>query len=442
MSTRVSTPRTRTLIVLVVALIVAGCAPSESAVTERAVPTPPDFACDPDDGGITLTDGFCATVFADEVGAAWHLAVTAAGDLYVAMRPTFQRSPDGRQMTSPGGVTVMRDSDGDGKADVIESVNEVAGTGVALHDGYLYYSSTREVYRVALTDGELLPTGEPELLVEGFPNQGQHASKPMVFDGAGNMYVTVGAPSNACQETMRTPGSSGEDPCSQRELQAGIWRFDDARPGQTHLDGSQYASGIRNALALDWSSQANALFALQHGRDSLHDLWGDLFTLEASAELPAEEMFRVHEGDDFGWPYCYYDSVENAKVLSPEYGGDGSEVGRCGDVAETLVAFPAHWAPNDLILYGGGTFPEHYEGGAFVAFHGSWNRMPFPQQGYNVVFVPLDNGPPAGQYEVFADGFAGMEEISLQQAQHRPTGLAQGPDGSLYISSDFRQGRI
>jgi glucose/arabinose dehydrogenase len=106
-----------------------------------------------------------------------------------------------------------------------------------------------------------------------------------------------------------------------------------------------------------------------------------------------------------------------------------------------LYSFPAHWAPNALLFYAGEAFPERYRGGAFIAFHGSWNRP--VQQGYNIVFLPLDAaGNPRGNFEVFADGFAGAKQLKdPKSARHRPSGLAMGPDGSLYISDDQR-GRI
>lgn len=106
------------------------------------------------------------------------------------------------------------------------------------------------------------------------------------------------------------------------------------------------------------------------------------------------------------------------------------------------MALPAHWSPNDLIFYTGNQFPEKYRNGALIAFHGSWNRSPFGQQGFNVVFVPFANGRPSGNFEVFAKGFAGAERIeSVGDAKARPTGLAMGPDGSLYVT-DGVKGKI
>jgi glucose/arabinose dehydrogenase len=184
------------------------------------------------------------------------------------------------------------------------------------------------------------------------------------------------------------------------------------------------------------------LYVVQHGRDQLHSLWPDLYTVEENARLPAEEFLMVKKGDNYGWPYCYYDPARDKRVLAPEYGGDGRKVGHCSRYDEPLMTFPAHWAPNDLLFYSGSQFPARYKNGAFIAFHGSWNRAPLPQQGFKVAFVPFEEKKPVGEWEIFADGFARTEVIrSVQDAQYRPMGLAQGTDGSLYIS-DSRKGRI
>jgi glucose/arabinose dehydrogenase len=104
-----------------------------------------------------------------------------------------------------------------------------------------------------------------------------------------------------------------------------------------------------------------------------------------------------------------------------------------------LIGFPGHWAPNGLLFYTGKMFPEKYRHGAFIAFHGSWDRSPLKQAGYNLVFVPMKDGKPSGPYEIFADGFAGKDQvITPRDAEHRPCGLAQGTDGSLYVSDDVK----
>jgi mono/diheme cytochrome c family protein len=150
---------------------------------------------------------------------------------------------------------------------------------------------------------------------------------------------------------------------------------------------------------------------------------------------------QLERGADYGWPYCYFDLSQRKLVLAPEYGGDGGKaLGLCAEKRAPVAAFPAHWAPNDLLLYDASQFPAAYRGGAFIAFHGSWNRAPFPQGGYNVVFQPLADGRSSGPYVVFADGFAAAIR-EPGQAAHRPSGLALGPDGALYISDDQR-GRI
>ena len=160
---------------------------------------------------------------------------------------------------------------------------------------------------------------------------------------------------------------------------------------------------------------------MQHGRDQLSFLFPGLYTDSMSAELPAEEFFRIKQGGDYGWPYCYYDHLQNKKVLGPEYGGDGQTTGRCDGVEKPILAFPGRWAPNALLFYTGDQFPGRYRNGAFIAFHGSWNRAPLRQGGYFVAFVPMRNGLPSGDWEIFAAGFPGVDVIEEpDQAQYRP----------------------
>ena len=422
---------------LISMFMLSGCGGSSADSAESHAGA--DVVCDADNGGITLPDGFCASIVADSLGSSRHIAVAPNGDIYVKSR------------SDQGGIIALSDTDGDYKIDVTERFSSMTEpgsgiqweTGMVVHDGYIWASNKVAVYRWPLPrDESLVPEGDPEIVVSGFPEQNSHASKSFAFDDSGYIYINVGAPSNACQQESRTPGSMGQDPCPQLERQAGIWRFSADSPGQTQQDGIRYATGLRNVVGLDWNSSENALYVAQHGRDQLHSLWPDLYTEEQNAELPAEEIFRLSEGANAGWPYCYYDRQQEKKVLAPEYGGDGNEVGRCADYLDPVTAFPGHWAPNDLLFYTGNQFPERYRGGAFVAFHGSWNRAPLPQQGYRVSFIPFEDGELSGDYETFADGFAGTDSLSGPgEAEYRPMGLAVAPDGALFIS-DSKDGRI
>jgi glucose/arabinose dehydrogenase len=382
---------------------------------------------------LTLPSGFAATVVSPGLGeGARQIAVDDNGDIYVKMAKAKEH----------GGIIALRDTDGDGRADVRESFGDFDGGGLALHAGFLYASSDVAVYRFTLDPASLVPPAGPEMIVSGFPDQSEHAFKTFTLDGQGHLYVNVGAPSNACMEKHRTPGSKGMDPCPQLERHAGVWRFRDDQPGQTQEEGKHYSTGSRNMVALEWNTEVDSLYGVQHGRDQLSMFWPELFEDEQSAELPAEEFLQIAEGDDFGWPYCYYDQIQDKKVLAPEYGGDGKTEGRCAEKKDPILTFPGHLAPNDLVFYTGDQFPAGYRGGAFIAFHGSWNRAPLPQKGFFVVFVPFEDGQPLGEWEVFADGFSGRAEVAEPgDAAHRPCGLAVGPDGSLYVA-DSVQGTI
>ncbi|HET7570931.1 MAG TPA: PQQ-dependent sugar dehydrogenase [Gammaproteobacteria bacterium] len=420
------------------ASIVAAIALASSAFAATAAVPPPaaishfHAQCAPDNGGIHLPEGFCAIVVADGVGGARHLTVNTNGDIYVAL----SREHNG------GGIAALRDTDGDGEADVIQYFGDHTGTGIRIHKGYLYFAPDRSVLRYPLKQSELVPKSQPQKVVENLPEQHEHSAKTFAFDESGHLYVNIGAPSNACQKQDRAPHSPGIKPCPLLKQHGGIWRFQADKLNQTQSDGMRFATGIRNAVAISWNPLVNHLYVVQMGRDQLHDLWPKQFTVDQSAELPGEEFFEVNKGDNFGWPYCYYDQIQGKKVHAPEYGGDGKDVGPCAKYKQPIMAFPGHWAPEALLFYTGDEYPQRYHGGAFIAFHGSWNRAPRPQEGYNVVFVPFKNGKPAGKYQIFASGFKGTETLnSPDHATYRPVGLAQGPDGSLYVS-DSQQGRI
>ena len=377
--------------------------------------------------GLKLPAGFTAVRFAEGLGEARHLAVTPQGDVYVKLS----------SLKNGKSIYYLHDGNRDGKADVKIGFGDFAGTGMGIYNGYLYASSDTKIYRYKLNaKGKVEKLAEPELVVTGLLDRHQHSAKPFTFDNDGNIYVTIGAYSNACQVKDRTKGSPGIKPCPILDSAGGIWQFNADKLNQTYGDGIRYATGLRNEMGIEWNRDVNALYVTQHGRDQLYDLYPDLYTTQQSAELPAECLYRLNKGDNAGWPYIYYDQIQHKKILAPEYGGNGKTEG--GENAiDPLVAFPGHLAPDGLLFYEGNMFPEKYKHGAFIAFHGSWNRAPEPQQGFFVAFVPFKDGKPSGDWEVFADNFAGGKQfMSPNEAKHRPCGLAEGPDGSLYISDD------
>jgi glucose/arabinose dehydrogenase len=420
------------LFVLLSLLPFAGGCDRESAGPDAA---PAAAECPPGNGGLSLPPGFCAEVVADNLGFVRHLAVSPDGRLFATLR---------NLRLGLGGLILLEDADRDGRMEGIRRISDEPGMGIGVHGDFLYFATETRILRYPLAAQRGVDAAAMQVVVDGFPEQERHSGKPLAIDRRGNLYVNVGASGNACQQQEGVAGSPGLDPCPELERQAGIWRFAADRTGQDFTrDGVRHAGGIRNAYALDWHPRLDALLLVQHGRDHLHDLWPERFTLNDSAMLPSEEMILVRPGAVYGWPYCFHDPRRDRLLLAPEYGGDGSEEGRCAEFPPPLYGFPAHYGPNDLVVYTADLFPDHYRDGAFIAFHGSYDRGPYEQVGFQVVFVPFRDGAlqPA-EWEVFADGFAGAGPIPRpEDAEYRPTGLAIGPDGTLYVS-DSVQGRI
>jgi glucose/arabinose dehydrogenase len=429
----------------------AGIAPSDGAPlsADRAKDK---VKCDADNAGLTLPAGFCALVVADLVSAtgqpllARHMAVTTTGDVFVAINSPRNNQP-------AFGIIGLRDRDGDGRADEQSRFSPgLGGSGIAWRDSRLFFGANDRVLRFRLPAGRLTPVGDAEVVVSGLPAVGDHISKTVVLGDDRRLFVNIGSASNACQVANRQAQSPGVFPCPELPIRAGVWLFDADGRNQTEANGTRYATGLRNMVALAINPRNGELYGVQHGRDMLFENWPQFFTVDEDAVLPSEEFVRIRRGINNGWPYCYHDAVfEKRKVLAPEYGGDGQKVKAtmsngqeidCSTFNQPLITFGAHWAPNGMLFYSGKQFPEKYRGGAFVAFHGGFDRAPLPNEGFQVQFVPFgENGRPSGSAETFADGFAGPGRPLPAAALHRPVGVTEGPDGSLYVSDD-RGGRI
>ena len=421
--------------------VAAGGGTADSTKASPTVTVP----CASDNGGLILPTGFCATVFADSIGHARHLTVSTDGTVYVN---TWSGEYYGKDKPHADGFLVaLRETSGDGRADVIARFGDSVksgghgGTGIALYHGALYAESNDKILRYALPPGSITPNAAPDVIVDGLPLTGDHPMHPFAIDSSGGMYVDLGSVSNACQLKNRVARSPGHRPCTELETRGGIWRYEANQTGQHFSPNERYATGIRNAVGIAVDGSGHGVYSTQHGRDQLAENWPKLYTPVQGQNFPSEELLRIEKGADFGWPECYFDSTQVKLVLAPEYGGDGGKaIGPCATKQGPAAYFPAHWAPDALLFYNSSHFPASYGGGAFIAFHGSWNRAPGPQGGYNVVFVPFAGGKPTGQYEIFADGFAGAHK-EPGKAAYRPSGLAVGPDGTLYISDDVH-GRI
>lgn len=401
--------------------------------------------CATNDSGLKLPAGFCASIYADGIGHARQMTVASNGVLYVN---TWSGRYFGNDTPHAGGFLVaLQDTTGSGKANTVQRFGEsvatggAGGTGIALYKGALFAENNDKILKYSLAPGAIVPSGAPVTVVSGLPLGGDHPMHPFVIDADGMIYIDVATATNACQQQNRTPKSPGMDPCTELETRGGIWRYDANKTGQVFSSAGRFATGIRNGEGFAIDQAGHHMFVTQHGRDQLHTNWPELYPAEAEATQPAEELLLLTSGGDYGWPECYYDTTHRKLVLAPEFGGDGgTKVGVCATKKAPIAAFPAHWAPNALARYDQEQFPAHYHGGVFIAFHGSWNRAPYQQGGYNVVFQGLEGDHASGKCEIFANGFAGPVK-SPDGAIHRPSGLAVAPDGALFISDDVK-GRI
>ena len=310
--------------------------------------------------GLSLPPGFCASIFAEGVGPGRQMAMSPDGTLYV--NTLSSNVIQNKQAPGLGYLVALRDANGDGKVESVEHFGPTpndkssGGTGVAIYKGGLFVEQDDKIVRYALTPGKAVPSGPGQVVVSGLQMSGDHGMKPIAIDAAGNLFVNSGSASNVCETVNRQPGALGKDPCDELPLRAGLWKYHADKTGQVFSPAERYATGIRNGGGIAFDGAGN-LFVAQHGRDQLGQNWPKLYTVDQGVQLPAEELLSVKQGDNFGWPYCYYDGAQKKLVLAPEYGGDGKKIGRCAAMKGPVATYPAHWAPTGLGYYAGGKLP-------------------------------------------------------------------------------------
>jgi glucose/arabinose dehydrogenase len=336
-------------------------------------------------GLIKAPDGFKVDVFARDLINPRMLAVSQKGILYATRRTV-------------GDVIMLKDGNGDGKADAAVTVASRPNLhGIAFDGNKVFLVTIHDVYTANVNeDGTFGPLTR---IIDDLPDAGQHANRTIGIGPDGMLYITSGSTCNECQE---------DNPENATILRA-------SKDGKTR---SIFASGLRNTIGFDWEPTTGALYGMDHGIDWLGD------------EVQVEELNRIEEGKNYGWPYVYGMSGINPHINSPE----GVTLQQWAKQStEPMLGYTAHSAPMQMAFYKGNAFPADYQGDAFIAMRGSWNRR--PPSGYEVVRVNFENGKPVG-FEKFLEGFLLQQENGKYGYLGRLTGIAVGGDGSLFVADD------
>lgn len=359
--------------------------------------------------------GFVVNAFAKNLDHPRWLYVLPNGDVLVAESDAPPQPEDnkgikgwvakivmkraGSGLPSANRITLLRDTNGDGVADVqtvlLKDLNSPFG--MTLIGNNLYVANTDAVIRFPYRAGDTAITAAGTKLADlpGGPLN-HHWTKNIIAskDGA-HIYATVGSNSNI-----------GENGMDQEIRRAAILEIDTAT-GKSRV----FASGLRNPNGMDWEPKTGALWTVANERDELGN------------DLVPDYLTSVKRDGFYGWPYSYFGQNVDTRVKPP----------RPDLVAKAIspdYALGSHVAALGLVFYQGKRFPQRYVGGAFIGQHGSWNRKPL--SGYNVVFVPFNNGVASGKVEEILSGFVDAEGDALG----RPVGVAVDQTGALLVADD------
>ncbi|MDC0710803.1 PQQ-dependent sugar dehydrogenase [Stigmatella sp. ncwal1] len=332
---------------------------------------------------LTVAHGFQVSVFAQDLGDPRMMAVAPDGSVYVT-RP------------KKGDVVLLRDTDGDGRAEaprvVLSGLENVHG--LTLHEGKAYVATPTQVFSAELlADGTW---GPHQLFVDRLPDGGQHPNRTLAVGPDRKLYLSVGSSCNACAETNQ----------------------EHATMLRVNLDGSGreiFARGLRNTIGFGWQPQTGEMWGFDHGSDHRGD------------DIPPEELNKLLPGKDYGWPYAYGTRQEDPVIDKPK---NMTKQQYAAMSEPSVLDYQAHSAPIGMVFYTGTQFPAGYQGDAFVAMRGSWNRR--PATGYKLVRVDFEGGQPVG----FSDIVSGFLLDGGRAHFGRVAGVTQAADGSLLLGDD------
>jgi glucose/arabinose dehydrogenase len=348
----------------------------------KSAGNPPEETMPPKGFLPAVPAGFQINLFASDFKEPRWLAVAPNGDIFLAD-------------THGGAIYILRDPQQTGGTQ--QRVTFLSGLdepfGIVVHDDYIYVGDTNAVLRYKFDPKTSKRLGEAEKLMD-LP-RGGHSTRALVFSADGkHLFVSVGSKSNVdVEKDSRRAAITICDPDGK--------------------NARLYATGLRNPVGLALEPTTGQLWTSVNERDGLGD------------DLPPDYFTSVKDGGFYGWPYSYIgDNVD------PRVNPQKPELVAKAIIPDVLLG--SHRAPLQFAFYTGKQFPASYQGGAFIAEHGSWNRS--TRAGYQVVFVPFKDGQPSGDPQPFLTGL--VPDPTKGNVNGRPVGVTVAPDGSLLVSDD------
>ena len=333
---------------------------------------------------LKVPDGFEVSAVANGLGKPRMMAVNDSGGLYVTRRDV-------------GDVLLLQDMDGDGRMESLKTVwSQFLGVhGITIHDGFLYLCSSTDLKRGRINaDGTLSDT---TTLIKDLPEGSQHDNRVIAFGPDNLLYISIGSSCNDCAETNAEHATL---------LQV----------SPDFKSRKIYARGLRNTIGFDWQPGTKEIWGVDNGTD-----W-------RSDEFPPEELNRIIQDKDYGWPRVFAKQVVDETREDPI---GTTKAAYAKSTEPSVMEFPAHSAPIDFkFLTAAKNFPKDFQDDALVCWHGSWNRK--KPEGYKVQRIIFENGKPTG----VEDFFSGFLSTDGKTRFGRPAGLAISKQGMLYISDD------